>query len=141
MVSGQILDRSSWWFSFSFSPLVHNRENSCQIHWSFFRSKLDNHVHLACITSARMWYETTASQSGFFVSKRTRTISNLLNKGPESVVLTDRASLCWETTLSYDREEHVTTKCLHKTYSKLQWKEIIDATGNLFPCYKMQEML
>jgi len=52
------------------------------------------HCTGANITSERIWDETTASQSGFFVSNRTRTISNLLNKGPESVVLTDRATLC-----------------------------------------------
>lgn len=39
-----------------------------------------------------MCEETTASQSGFLVSKRTRTMSNLLSSGPESVVLTDKAS-------------------------------------------------
>lgn len=38
-----------------------------------------------------MWDETIASHSGFFVSKSTNIISNLLNNGPESVVLTDKA--------------------------------------------------
>ena len=32
-----------------------------------------------------------SSNSGFFLSKRTRTISNLLNNGPDSVVFTDKA--------------------------------------------------
>jgi hypothetical protein len=31
------------------------------------------------------------SKSGFFLSKRTITISNLLNNGPDSVVFTDKA--------------------------------------------------
>lgn len=42
-------------------------------------------------TSANIWDETILSHFLFFVSKRTRTISNLLNSGPESVVFTDKA--------------------------------------------------
>lgn len=37
-----------------------------------------------------------ASHSGFLVSKRTRTISNLLKSGPERVVFTDKAENCKE---------------------------------------------
>lgn len=36
------------------------------------------------------------SHSGSFVSKRTRTISNLLNNGPDRVVLTDKAEVTTE---------------------------------------------
>lgn len=44
-------------------------------------------------TSTRMWDETIASHSGFFVSNRTRTIINLLIKGLDRVVLTASADL------------------------------------------------
>lgn len=43
------------------------------------------------LTIPRIWDDTMASHSGFLVSKRTRTISNLLKSGPDRVVLTDNA--------------------------------------------------
>lgn len=94
MWNGQMFDKSSLLWSFSGSPCKLFQDKKSQSR--FIKSLLGND-RMPCSRSyewstlERMWEDTTPSHSGFFVSRRTRTISNLLNKGPESAVLTDRA--------------------------------------------------